>query len=587
MLASDAAEVSTQGYLVAAVDSTAERRFESITELAHDALRALPPAGIALYRAKVDAQAAQAATDALVARDLVACARAFERWPLASSAPGLLQGMSGLAIARGQPLRARWALERLLDWYPTEAAQADARGALARLPRPPARGLEQPRGGADNRACREAALVELRGHGPALAYDDARRSATSLAVPPLVQGGRALLADADALHALDVRARRPVPLERRPGPRWSGVTEPPLALGGVISSGLLVAPVVAEVLHDTSYRGIPITVRLPLRRLAAFDLSAGRWRWDQRDLAGGWRRRWSFAAPPAAEDGVLYAPAAESCGTINAWLCAVDASSGALLWNQWLQSGTCETTMYGELVSPFLCSSPAVVDGVVYHATSVGGVAAVDVVTGRPRWLVEHPALSLQAAGGYYASRRTLSWREAAPLVEGGLVVVAPLDAGECSALDAGTGELRWRTRRRPHEEAPTHLHGVGRGGDGAALVLLSGERVEGLELATGRLRWSTPLDGVTVGRGWIAGGTLLVPVAAFGTDRFGVRQPVGPVWLAGVALDTGAVQRLASTEVSPPASLALDDELLVVSGQGSIQLFHAARPRRAPRRVW
>ena len=78
----------------------------------------------------------------------------------------------------------------------------------------------------------------------------------------------------DSLLAFDLksgeRPRRILPLPGRP--KFQD-PNPKIQFGGVVSRKTLVAPLVEEVLRDQSYRGIPIKVKIPIRKLAGFDLA--------------------------------------------------------------------------------------------------------------------------------------------------------------------------------------------------------------------------------------------------------------------------------------------------------------------------
>ncbi len=378
-------------------------------------------------------------------------------------------------------------------------------------------------------------------------------------VLPVVHDGRAFVVTADSIHAYDIASGDQVRRIRRPPHR--PLFEDPngkVQFGGAISQGLLVAPLVEEVLRDQSFRGIPIKVQIPLRKLAGFDVDPERWswQWDHALALRGTRlERWSFPCPPVAQEGVVYASAFAIEGFVDSHVAAFDGRTGEPLWTTWVSSGQVEQTMFGEQATEPLCVPVAVADGAVYHVTSFGSVAALDADTGRPLWVSEYDQVEVRAPKGYYADHRPIVWENNAPLVEDGVVVVTPLDSNHAYGFDAETGRRVWQAPARLGDNNQVDMRYV-IGADDGKVVLAGGHEVRCYDVRGGKLLWRTQLRGrVVAGRGLIAAGEACIPVD---NNK-----------LITVDLDTG--DRSGIHDLSATGNLLLCGDALLVAGSGQL----------------
>jgi outer membrane protein assembly factor BamB len=372
----------------------------------------------------------------------------------------------------------------------------------------------------------------------------------------VINNGLVFVLTADALKAFDMstgaRPRRIQPLPGRPEFRD---TNPKVQFGGVIDRGTLVAPLVEEVKKDQSYRGIPIKVKIPIRKLAGFDLGRWRWTWDHaRILKNTPLESWSFPSPPSAEDGVTYASAWSIEGFVDCNVAAFSSSTGELLWRTRVASGQVEQTMFGEQAIEPLCVPVAVADGVVYHSTSFGSVTALDADTGRIKWVTEYRQIEVRAPRGYYADPRQISWENNAPVVEAGVVVVTPLDSPNFYGYRVTDGKRLWKASRRRYA-ADADMRYIMGASDGR-VILGGGHEIRCLDVASGKLTWRAPLRGrLVAGRGCIAGQTVCVPV-----DR-------NEVFLFGL----GSGKRTGRFALNSTGNLLLAGDNLVISGNGTL----------------
>jgi outer membrane protein assembly factor BamB len=526
--------------VIASVETST--RFDGLTERTLASLRAMPAEGVELFRVRYDAEALktiEAAGDAFVA-----LARAYERFPLSTHAAPLLERLAKLAGPG--TTRARWALSRLVAHHAGEAKDLDgARRALEPSPV----------------ITTESAAPRILGPRFATRTFELDRSSTN-PLParhvPLVHGGRVFVATADQLLAYDVLTGEEAPRIPRLGPPYPDPNAK--ALFSLARAGdALVTSFVERIQRDVQYRGIPIKVKVAIRKLAMFDTMAWRWTWNHaRLLEGGPLERWSFPCAPAVDDGLLFAPATSVEGLVSSHLAAFDARSGDVLWSQWLVSGQIEQTMYGEQAVEPLCVPAVARDGIVYHSTSLGCVAALDAVTGRPLWVTAYETMEVRAPRGYYADPRPIEWENNAPLLVGDVLVVAPMDSPRYYGLDARTGAVLWSALRRSNavDGAPTYLLGATHD----AVLLGGAGDVRCVETLTGALRWRTSLRGPQVaGRGVVVGDVLHVPIEG---------------GLLTLEVDTG--KRLGQLATAVTGNLVLAGEHAIIAGPGTLVVHRA-----------
>jgi outer membrane protein assembly factor BamB len=397
---------------------------------------------------------------------------------------------------------------------------------------------------------------------------------------PLLHDGHVFMATADQVLAYDVNTGDDGPRIPRIGPTFPDPNSK-IQFGGAIDQETLVLPLVDEVLRDQQYRGIPIKVKIPIRKLAGFDLPNWRWSWNHaRMLDGTPLERWSFPSPPIAVEGVVFAPAFSIEGFVNCHVGAFDVHTGEKLWDSWIVSGQVEQTMFGEQATEPLCAPVAVSNGVVYYSTSFGCVAALDANTGRPLWVTEYEQIEVRAPRGYYADPRTIGWENNAPIVEAGVVVVAPLDSPKYLGLDARTGERLWANGQRQTavEGEMRYLLGSCTIGGQGMVILGGGGQVRCLAVRGGKLLWTAQLRGrVVAGRGCIAR-------SATNEDELVVLVPVDRNEVFTIQVETG--KQSGNFNVGTTGNIVLCGEHALVTGNGVLavhRLGGAAAPANAP----
>ena len=179
------------------------------------------------------------------------------------------------------------------------------------------------------------------------------------------------------------------------------------------------------------------------------------------------RERWRAAtegrvrSTPAVADGRVYV------GSADGRVYAFDLATGARRWRYDTEGARLESGRFG-FDRRTVQSSPAVSGGTVYVGARDGFLYAISADSGRLRWRADHE----------------VSWVNASPAVRDGVVYVGSSDGQFVQALDAATGEERWRTRTGLVWSSPAIAGDVLYVGDGAGRVLA-------LARGDGRLLWS------------------------------------------------------------------------------------------------
>lgn len=613
------------------------RRLLGVTQWAMNGLRALPIAGVKVFRQKYDYRAKSALEKALTQKNpYQALSRAYELFPVSTHAVKILEKLADRALERGELRRAKQALKRLIEHHLHELpnpprvrkkllvcalglGQADVvrRHALA-LKRDDPKGkihlagapvetselvaqalaIESkragrtfgskpsaplPRGDAANRATYPIKPAFGAQRFRPFRFADGSRyphrvggrlapgSLSALGQPSrntaVVHEGNVFLVTPDALQAYDLKTGQPVRRIRRPpGRPQFRDPNPKVQFGAAIDRGVLVAPFVQEVLRDQSYRGIPIKVRIPIRKLAAFELGNWRWKWDHgRSLVGTKMERWSFPTPPVAQEGLAFASAWSIEGFVNCNVVAFDVRTGKPRWSTWVASGQVEQTMFGEQATEPLCVPVALKDGVVYYSTSFGCVAALDADTGRPLWVTEYDQIEVRAPRGYYADPRNISWENNAPVIESGVMIAAPLDSSAFYGFDTKTGKRLWKSRQRRGsfgaEASMRYIMGADRG----MVVLGGGGDVRCIDVRYGKRKWRHSLRGrLVAGRGIIAAGQACIPVDNNQVRTFDLESG-----------NPGGTYTLSAT-----GNLLIAGDNLVISGNGTVAVHRNGKVR-------
>ncbi|MCL6503212.1 MAG: PQQ-like beta-propeller repeat protein [Pirellulales bacterium] len=208
---------------------------------------------------------------------------------------------------------------------------------------------------------------------------------------------------------------------------------------------------------------------------------------------------WAFEGTPLADDERVYVGLRRSLGQPQAYVAALDAQTGRMLWRSFICRA--ETPAQGQEESTHHLLTLA--HGTLYYNTNLGVVAAVSARDGALQWLHLYP----RAKGGDLNDRRKHFYRDLNPCVyDRGVLFVAPADSPYILALDAPTGLRRWATDL---PKDAVHLLGVAEG-----RLIASGDRLWWIDAATGRVLADFPQSEQPrgYGRGLLAGGLVYWP---------------------------------------------------------------------------
>lgn len=346
--------------------------------------------------------------------------------------------------------------------------------------------------------------------------------------------------------------------------------------GGAVSNRVFVTSFVSRVNNAENYKGIPIKVNLPIRKLAALDTKNWRWIWNhQQILKNTPFAKASFPSPPVIVDDTIYAAAIVIEGFVRSYVLAFDLKTGKIKWSTWICSGQVEQTMFGEHAREPLVSSVAVKNGRVFHCSSLGAMAALDSRTGKPLWMTSYEQIEIEPPRGYYPVPRSLGWANNPPLVSDGVVVATPLDSNFAVAYDIKTGKRLWRyARRRLNNSELRYMIGAGNG----RVVFAGSSRVDCISLKGGRLKWDYKrfFNEKIAGRGVIANGRVCLSISPEGTGY--------PSRVCQWDLRTGKLARTERTTGTKGGDLAMFGDTVLILEKGLISAYENKEPQRRSR---
>lgn len=190
--------------------------------------------------------------------------------------------------------------------------------------------------------------------------------------------------------------------------------------------------------------------------------------------------------------------------------------NGQLAWRSGvLAAGAIKGTERANLISHQILTEAG---GRLFYNTNLGVIACLDPLDGQVVWITQYERQLQDTNQTAHADR--FRYRDLTPcLCDRGLVYCAPQDCPEIFALDATSGHLIWATDSVQVADA-IHLLGLHE-----EHLIVSGDRIAWLNRWTGRLDARFPGSSTSgpvhappqprgVGRGFIAGGDVLWPVA-------------------------------------------------------------------------
>jgi outer membrane protein assembly factor BamB/tetratricopeptide (TPR) repeat protein len=284
------------------------------------------------------------------------------------------------------------------------------------------------------------------------------------------------------------------------------------ALGRLSSDGArvyavedLAVPPPPEVVQPAQF-GLPppggprdLVQALAGNRLCALDLATGERVWEQGGR-GDFQGHFFLGAPlPVA--GRLYA-LAERDGEIR--LMCLDPAAGTVAWNQRL--GITSSRVALDPGRRLRGVQMTCADGLLICPTDAGAVFAFDLFTRSLAWAHVYPSKMRQQDTGVFFSvgEFSMSWRESAPAIADGKVVVAPSDSDQVYCVRLRDGKPLWQANRSGY----SYLAGVL--GERVLLVGLTHART--LLLRDGKEDWARHI-GTASGQGAASGTVYYLPL--------------------------------------------------------------------------
>ena len=235
-----------------------------------------------------------------------------------------------------------------------------------------------------------------------------------------------------------------------------------------------------------------------------------------------------FSSEPLAAHGLIYAIFFEPVDAENNrfGMLALNERTGAPVWQRYFGSGVSGVSIleaYREgregrsqqirYQVTLQMGPPSASEGVVYAATGLGSVAALNAFTGEILWITEYPKLRAGNLSTGNSGLETFHPRmlkclargPSAPVVSDGIVALAPKDSAGVLAFDQASGELRWCRELLDAR----FIAGVCGGN-----LLVADDTVMALDLKSGRIAWTYSDAGKKLlAQPGYSGGVLYLPM--------------------------------------------------------------------------
>ena len=191
------------------------------------------------------------------------------------------------------------------------------------------------------------------------------------------------------------------------------------------------------------------------RALCAVDSSTGRLLWKVGGQYEGSKDEQTNFLSAVVNEGTLYAIASRVPSMAEVFLYALNPDTGDVLWNLRLCYGQQETTMFGRPAREPHPSLPSIAGGSLYLCTNIGGVVAVDLATRSLRWISRYEYIPRPITKYTQTVYREVTWYNSPTIYTESrgepFVVVAPTDSAKMFALDARTGKIAWELKQESH----------------------------------------------------------------------------------------------------------------------------------------
>lgn len=227
-------------------------------------------------------------------------------------------------------------------------------------------------------------------------------------------------------------------------------------------------------------------------RLFCFDHAERRLLWWKNATVANLGQQLVFEGAPICKNGKVYIGAHRLDAMSTTYVLCLDAQTGELDWSRLV----CEATNDWESGFNPDQNLLAMADETLYCCTNLGAVAAIDITLQKVKWLAEYERDNERGVGAPDVNPC---------VVHQGRVFAMPGQSQSILCLSAETGRTLWKRRL-----SVQHILGVASG-----LLIVTGDRVYGIDVATGDVVWRYPENQPKgVGRGMLAGNYVYWPTA-------------------------------------------------------------------------
>jgi outer membrane protein assembly factor BamB len=327
----------------------------------------------------------------------------------------------------------------------------------------------------------------------------------------------------------------------------------PLVLDGNLLFGSLEIPVDRE---QQIWNYTP-QMAVPERRLHALDATTGRLVWSQaryEHAEADSKERFfvnelSVNSRPIVIGDDLFVSATRFHTSYHHYVCCFDRNSGRLRWATFVCTGQMEQNMFGNRIRESLSGHLVMKGGVLWYATNIGVVAAVDARLGTLRQALRYEQIGIPRQQRIYRSvfERGPAWANNEPIVAGDRIYFTPLDSQSLIEVDTTTFTARAVLERN---EKNRYRYIVGPV-DGRIVLLGTGVDYWNLEerrLESSRIRLEA--GSVTEDRGaGVVGKPLLIGKTLFAPVRY---RPRGKRALADRIFVWDLATRKLTNEINP-----------------------------------
>lgn len=350
---------------------------------------------------------------------------------------------------------------------------------------------------------------------------------------PVAWNNHLFLADEDRIYTWDIKTGQPAWSAGENSENVTGVVYPTFSelSPALPSQGVIGVPhYTLSISNGRLYAklGSPISLLSPKETrelpcsLICLDVESQQgkliWKTDANQVLENWR----FSGAPLVVDNHLFVATRRNHPQTEFGIACFEAATGHLVWESTVASALANVAGNYHFMSHDLLTMGG---RSIYHLSHSGSITAINPTDGTIRWLITYPS---EPTKRMTDANDPLQSQLVPCIYKSGILLATPNDQKTLMAIDADSGVIIWQ-----HEVAGgiQHLLGVN-----ASTIVVSGQRLTGLQLTTGQPIWqigsSDPLT-FGWGRGLIHNGNVFWPrrdeilIADISTGKLNRRIPL------------------------------------------------------------